>query len=124
MNIEIEIKKTALDYIEGWYEGNVKRMERALHPELIKRRFVTQDEIWTVTYKWMINATREGKGCIDNPKKGKKDITILDMNGKVASVKIISEKYIDYLHLVKSNDKWKIFNVLWNLIGEENGVND
>ncbi|HEX6284300.1 MAG TPA: nuclear transport factor 2 family protein, partial [Pyrinomonadaceae bacterium] len=31
------IKQTALDYIEGWYEGNAQRMERALHPELAKR---------------------------------------------------------------------------------------
>jgi hypothetical protein len=31
------IKQTALDYIEGWYEGNAERMERALHPELAKR---------------------------------------------------------------------------------------
>ena len=31
------IKQAALDYIEGWYEGNAERMERALHPELAKR---------------------------------------------------------------------------------------
>ena len=31
------IRATALDYIEGWYEGNAERMERALHPELAKR---------------------------------------------------------------------------------------
>jgi Putative lumazine-binding len=31
------IKQTALDYIEGYYEGNGERMERALHPELAKR---------------------------------------------------------------------------------------
>src|SRR5262249_48228671 len=31
------IKQTALDYIEGYYEGNAERMERALHPELAKR---------------------------------------------------------------------------------------
>ncbi len=31
------IKQTALDYIEGWYEGNAERMERALHPDLAKR---------------------------------------------------------------------------------------
>ena len=28
------IKKTALDYIEGWYAGDEARMERALHSEL------------------------------------------------------------------------------------------
>ena len=31
------ITQTALDYIEGWYEGNAERMERALHPNLAKR---------------------------------------------------------------------------------------
>lgn len=31
------IKKTALDYIEGWYAGDAARMERTLHPDLAKR---------------------------------------------------------------------------------------
>jgi hypothetical protein len=38
------IKQTALDYMEGWYEGNPKRMERALHPELAKRIVRTNQE--------------------------------------------------------------------------------
>ena len=35
------IKAAALDYGEGWYEGNAERMERALHPELAKRVVMT-----------------------------------------------------------------------------------
>src|SRR5262245_8717657 len=35
------IKQTALDYIDGWYEGSAERMERALHPELAKRIVIT-----------------------------------------------------------------------------------
>jgi len=35
------IKKTALDYIEGWYAGDTARMERALHSELAKRMVST-----------------------------------------------------------------------------------
>ena len=31
------IRATALDYVEGWYTGDAARMERALHPELVKR---------------------------------------------------------------------------------------
>ena len=34
------IRKPALDYIEGWYEGNAARMESALHPELAKRALI------------------------------------------------------------------------------------
>ena len=30
------ITQTALDYVEGWYEANPERMERALHPDLAK----------------------------------------------------------------------------------------
>jgi len=38
------IKATALDYIEGWYEGNPERMERALHPDLAKRIVMTNEQ--------------------------------------------------------------------------------
>src|SRR5688500_275850 len=31
------ITATALDYIEGYYNGDAARMERALHPDLAKR---------------------------------------------------------------------------------------
>ena len=31
------IKQAALDYIEGWYEGSVERMDKALHPDLNKK---------------------------------------------------------------------------------------
>jgi hypothetical protein len=40
-NDDAAIKKTALDYIEGWYEGDAARMESALHPELAKRMILT-----------------------------------------------------------------------------------
>ena len=45
MSDEEQIKATALNYIEGWYEGNKDRMQEALHPKLVKRRFVSKDEI-------------------------------------------------------------------------------
>lgn len=35
------IRATALDYIDGWYTGDAARMERALHPELVKRIVMT-----------------------------------------------------------------------------------
>ena len=38
------IIQTALDYIEGWYEGDAARMERALHPDLAKRIVRTNDQ--------------------------------------------------------------------------------
>ena len=34
---EAAIRATVLDYVQGWYDGDAARMERALHPELAKR---------------------------------------------------------------------------------------
>ncbi|PYI49307.1 MAG: hypothetical protein DMF10_01730 [Verrucomicrobia bacterium] len=33
------MKKTALDYIEGWCAGDAARMERALHSELASNNY-------------------------------------------------------------------------------------
>jgi len=38
------VRATALDYIEGWYEGNAERMGRALHPNLAKRIVLPRPE--------------------------------------------------------------------------------
>ncbi len=114
MTDDQSIRSIALDYIEGWYTADGSRMSRALSPHLAKRRIVSQDEIWHVDKPWMVQATDNGKGRIEEPSKGKKDITILDQTETMASVKIVSEKFIDYLHLAKCNKTWSIVNALWD----------
>src|ERR1700737_653965 len=61
------IKKTALDYIEGWYAGDAARMERALHPELAKRMISTDPKTGRSQFNHMgamalVQHTREGGG--------------------------------------------------------------
>jgi hypothetical protein len=34
---EDAVRSVVMDYVEGWFEGDADRMERALHPELVKR---------------------------------------------------------------------------------------
>jgi putative lumazine-binding protein len=113
------IKQTALDYIEGWYEGNAERMERALHPELAKRIVRTNPEgrsrLDQMSAMTLVQATRHGGGK-DTPKeKQQKDVTILDFFENTASVKVVASDWVDYLHIAKSNGKWVIVNVLWEL---------
>lgn len=113
------IKQAALDYIEGWYEGDAARMERALHPDLAKR-IVRVDPrgrsgLGQMSAMGLVQATRDGGGK-DTPKeKQQKDVTVLDIFGNAASAKIIASSWIDYLHLVKWNGRWVIVNVLWEL---------
>src|SRR5918912_821839 len=61
------IKATALDYIEGWYEGNAERMERALHPELAKRIVRTDpktgnSQLGQMSAMTLVLGTRAGGG--------------------------------------------------------------
>jgi hypothetical protein len=113
------IKQTALDYIEGWYEGNAERMERALHPELAKRIVRTNQEgnsrLDQMSALTLVQGTRRGGGKNTPKEKQQKDVTILDVFENAASVKVVASDWIDYLHMAKSNGKWVIVNVLWEL---------
>ena len=113
------IKQTALDYIEGWYEGNAERMERALHPELAKRIVHTNPEgksrLDQMSAMSLVLGTRRGFGKQTPKENQQKDVTILDVYENAASVKIVASDWIDYLHMARSNGHWVIVNVLWEL---------
>lgn len=114
------IRQTALDYIEGWYEGNAERMERALHPELAKRIVRTdpktgRSSLGQMSAMSLAQGTRNGGGKTTPKEKQQKDVTILDVFESAASVKVVATSWIDYLHMAKWNGRWVIVNVLWEL---------
>jgi hypothetical protein len=114
------IRQTALDYIEGYYEGNGERMERALHPELAKRIVRTNPEnsrssLGQMSAMTLVQGTRAGGGRETPTDRQQKDVTILDIYRGAASVKVIASDWIDYLHMAKWNGRWVIVNVLWEL---------
>lgn len=115
MSEQAAIRGVALDYIEGWYEASAARMDKALYERLAKRRIVSSDEVWEVSRDWMVEATAEGRGRLDHPGQGRRDVVILDETPTMASVKVIAERFTDYLHLAKIEGTWKIVNVLWDL---------
>ena len=105
------IQKVALDYIEGWYEGNAERMEHSLHPELVKRT-ILPDQIVTLNKKDMVEMTQAGGGKSFSGAKNN-TITIIDIYYEIATVKVESAEFIDYLHIGKVDGEWMIINVLW-----------
>ena len=113
------IRQAALDYIEGYYEGDGARMERALHPELAKRIVRTgengRSQLSQMSALTLVLGTRAGGGRDTPVAEQRKDVTILDIYGRAASAKIYASGWVDYLHLAQWNGRWVIVNVLWEL---------
>lgn len=116
----IKIKTCSLDYIEGWYNGDTARMEKALHSDLVKMQLAGLKQtngivINTISKSNMIEYTKAGFGKVTPREKIKNEVIILDIYEDLASVKLISYDYVDYLQLVRCNGEWKIIGVLWKM---------
>ena len=113
------IKQTVLDYFEGWYDGDVARMDRALHPELVKRTPRLEDSaepaLGTVGKDRMVQLTAAGEGAQDAGDR-KVDVEVLDVHDRIATVVVRTQVYREYLHLVRGTDTgWRIAHALWSL---------
>ena len=104
------ITQAALDYYEGWLDGDAARMERAVHPNLVKRR--AAEELGILTAERMIELTGQGAGKEDAFDR-RLEIEVEDVNEDIASVTVRAAAYYEYLHLVRTREGWKIANVLF-----------
>lgn len=114
------VRKTALDYIDGWWSGDGPRMAGALHPELVKRirgsdSAGTREWIDNQGASRLVMGTGRGGGRQTPAAEQKSDVRILDIFQNTASVKIDAGTWVDYLHLVRWQGRWVILNVLWEV---------
>lgn len=116
----LAINETALNYIEGFYTNDHKRVEKAISSELVKR-IIIKDTLGNFILKNMgsselIYNTKKFKKSKDQSSEDFKAIvTIFEISNDIATIKINQNKmpFFDYLQLAKINDSWKIINVLW-----------
>lgn len=111
-----EIEAIARDYIDGWYAGDVARMDRALHSELVKRMLEGEGdggtgELRMISKARMLELTAQGGGDMPDAEN---EVVIDDISSTIASARVLSPEYVDYLHLVKTAAGWKIANVLFH----------
>lgn len=112
------IRTEALDYIDGWYQADGARMERALHPELAKRNVKTdpvtsQSRLSQMSAMTLVRGTYGGGGSGIPSAERRNDIRILDIFAGVAAVRVTAATWIDYMHLARVNGRWVIINMLW-----------
>jgi ketosteroid isomerase-like protein len=107
------IRRTVLDYFEGWFDGDSARMERAVHPDLVKRS--PGDDARTLgitTAEQMVRMTELGEGKAEATDR-RIEVVVQDAYRDIASVLVRSAPYHEYLHLVRTRDGWRIANALW-----------
>lgn len=115
----LEIKQAALDYIESQHNLKPEQFKRSAHPRMVKRTFWKNKDTHkeylgeTFTDAMILLAESYNREGDKFPKNPKKEVIILDVYEKTASVKLIADDWIDYMHIVKLNGKWQIVNVLW-----------
>jgi hypothetical protein len=116
------IVAAALDYYEGWFDGESSRMERALHPDLVKRSLADDgSSVDTISAREMIEATGEGIGRTRDPGVVRRriEVRVDHVHGDIAAVTVTSAVYVDYLQLVRTREGWKIANILWDRVAPE-----
>ena len=112
---EESIRRVATAYLESWLDGDGERMRDALHPDLAKRGLDYDADrkpsgVHHLTAEYMEKSAAKGP----RPQFARTcDITVLDIADSIASAKVVSEPYVDYLHLAKLDGRWSIVNVLY-----------
>lgn len=114
-----DIRRAALDYIESQHVPNPDMMRRGIDEQLAKRTYWQDKQgsefIMETSGKFMVQlAETYNKNGDRFPDKPLAKVTVLDVDQRVASVKLEADEWIDYMHLYKNDqDQWKILNVLW-----------
>jgi hypothetical protein len=107
---------TALDYFEGWYDGDVVRVDHALHAALVKRSVdqVRSDAPSITTKDRILELVRAGAG-VEDKTNDPIEVSVADIHHDVAAAVVRSAQYREYLQLVRTPQGWKIAGALWQL---------
>lgn len=113
------VRQTALDYIEGFYEGDTTRLVRSIRPEVYKYGFYVprgaagysgEQMKWPEFLSYANDVKKSGKPA---PATSPKKVEILDLLDQTASVKVTAFWGTDYLLMGKYDGRWMISHVLW-----------
>ncbi len=106
------INQVALDYLEGYVSGDPERHLRSYHPEAIKRRYSLGADgvVGIITLSPQIMAD---DAALQTPKQVEAEIIIDAVFNDIASVRVYSPWWVDFLHVVKARGEWKLLHATW-----------
>lgn len=114
------VRRAALDYLEGFYEGDSTKHLRSIHPSVFKHgyfrgrdgRYQPSEMKWPAgfhAYTREVRATGRG----GPPPNAPKEVQVFEVLDQTASAKVTAWWGIDYLLMAKVDGAWRITHVLW-----------
>jgi hypothetical protein len=111
------VTSVATEYFQSWFAGDGERMRAVLHPALAKR---TAEEPGAVSLslhedptEQLVIDTASGEGTEFDPSQ---EVTVLDVFRDMATVRVASEPFVEYLHLGRFGDRWLIVNAFYTVL--------
>jgi hypothetical protein len=104
------VRSTVTNYIEGYFTGDAQRFEQTLHPHYLKHVIHANGTMQEMTGPQIM---KNWEGVPDMPSASKTEqVTVLDVAKDIASAKLVTPGWTDYMMLSKVNGEWKILSVL------------
>jgi hypothetical protein len=113
------VERAALDYLEGFYEGDAAKIRKGVHPEVVKFGFFPSRSgdgyaSDSMSFDQMIEFANGVKERGDfAAEDAPKEVVLLEVTDQIAAVKVVAWWGFDYLHLARYNGAWKVIHVIW-----------
>jgi hypothetical protein len=110
------IQTTVKNYIEGYYTGDAARMEKTMDPQYHKHLLHGTIPIREMTALQLLHKVRSEGRPTDIPETDRTEqVQVLDVSGAIASAKLITPHWTDYITLSKFTGEWKILSVVQSI---------
>jgi hypothetical protein len=106
------VRATVVNYSEGYYTGDVRRMQQTLHPHYLKHMIHGDIPVREKTGAQMLAEVRNNGPANMPADQKREDVTVLDVAGNIASAKMVTPGWTDYMMLEKVNGEWRILSVV------------
>ena len=106
------VRSTVTNYIEAYYTGDAARMQQTLHPHYLKHKIHGDIPVREQTSADLVRAARSGEGTHLTQAERREQVTVLDVAGNIASAKLVTPGWTDYMTLTKIAGEWKILSVV------------
>ncbi len=106
------VRATVTNYIEAYYTGDARRMEQTLHPHYLKHMIHGDIPVRERTGAQMVQDVRANNAASLPQSARTEQVTVLDVAGTIASAKLVTPGWVDYMTLSKVDGEWKILSVV------------